>query len=66
MPNERVTIQLPDGASMGAYVATPDSPGPHPSVIVWMEILGVNAHIQSVADRVAGHGLKEALERCAI
>jgi len=41
---------------MGAYVATPDGPGPHPSVIVWMEIFGVNSHIQSVADRVAGEG----------
>lgn len=54
--NERVTITLPDGASMGAYVASPDTPGPHASVIVWMEIFGVNTHIQSVVDRVAAEG----------
>lgn len=54
--NERVAITLPDGSSMGAYVATPDTSGPHPSVIVWMEIFGVNTHIQSVVDRVASEG----------
>jgi carboxymethylenebutenolidase len=52
---ERIEIPV-DGASMGAYVARPSDPGPHPAVIVWMEIFGVNSHIQDVAERVAREG----------
>ncbi len=56
MATERVTIQVSDGSEMGGYLATPEGPGPHPSVIVWMEIFGVNAHIRDVTERVAAEG----------
>ena len=50
--SERVEIPLAGGGSMGGYQARPDGPGPHPGVLVFMEIFGVNAHIRDVTDRV--------------
>jgi carboxymethylenebutenolidase len=52
---ERVSIPV-DGGSMPAYLAKPSSGGPHPGVIVWMEIFGVNSHIRDVTERVAREG----------
>lgn len=54
--SERVEIPLAGGGSMGGYLARPDGPGPHPGVLVFMEIFGVNAHIRDVTDRVAAEG----------
>jgi carboxymethylenebutenolidase len=55
--SERVTIDV-DGHPMGAYLArpVPDDPTRFPSVVVWMEIFGVNPHIRSVVDRIAAEG----------
>ncbi len=52
---ERSEIPVESGG-MGAYVARPADAGPHPAVLVWMEIFGVNAHIRDVAERVAREG----------
>jgi carboxymethylenebutenolidase len=52
---ERASIPV-GGAVMDAYVARPKSGGPHPAVIVWMEIFGVNAHVRDVTERVAREG----------
>ncbi|HEX3867281.1 MAG TPA: dienelactone hydrolase family protein [Gemmatimonadaceae bacterium] len=41
---------------MGAYVVRPESPGPHPAMMVLQEALGVNAQIRGVADRYAELG----------
>lgn len=54
--SERVQIPVPDGTTMGAYLARPAAGGPHPGVVVYMEIFGVNGHIRDVADRVAREG----------
>jgi carboxymethylenebutenolidase len=53
---ENVTIPLKGGDSMGGYLARPAEGGPYPSVIVFMEIFGVNAHIRDVTERVAREG----------
>jgi carboxymethylenebutenolidase len=53
---ERVTIPLAAGGSMGGYLARPKQAGPHPAVIVYMEIFGVNEHIRDVTERVAREG----------
>lgn len=53
---ERVDITLVDGDSMGAYVARPTSDGPHPGVIVAMELFGVSAHVRDVCERLASLG----------
>ena len=53
---ERVSIPLTGGGKMGGYLARPKSGGPHPAVLVYMEIFGVNAHIRDVAERVAREG----------
>lgn len=53
--SERVTIDV-DGGRMPAYLVRPAAGGPHPAVIVWMEIFGVNAHIRDVTERVAREG----------
>ncbi len=52
---ERVAIPV-GGATMGGYLARPAEQGPHPAVIVWMEIFGVNSHIRAVTERVAREG----------
>jgi len=53
---EEIQIQTSDGESMGAYLALPEGGGPAPAVIVWMEIFGVNSHIQDVTRRIAAEG----------
>jgi carboxymethylenebutenolidase len=53
--SERITVPV-GGQSMGAYVARPTEPGKYPGVLVFEEIFGVNHHIRSVTDRVAGEG----------
>ena len=52
---ERVEIPTSDGA-MGAHVSRPQAVGPFPAVMVLMEAFGLNAHIRSVADRIAREG----------
>ena len=41
---------------MAGYLARPAAGGPHPAVIVYMEIFGVNPHIRDVTERVAREG----------
>ena len=53
---ERVSIPVPGSSAMPAYLARPKTGGPHPGVIVWMEIFGVNSHIRDVTERVAREG----------
>lgn len=50
-----VSIATSDG-SMSAYLARPAAEGRHPAVLVIMEAFGLNAHIKSVAERIAGEG----------
>ena len=52
---ERVVVPV-DGGQMKAYLARPKGGGPHPGVIVWEEIFGVNSHIRDVTERVAREG----------
>lgn len=50
-------ITIPVGSdSMPCYVARPEGSETLPAVIVWMEIFGVNSHIQEVTERVASEG----------
>ena len=55
--SERVTIDV-EGGKMGGYLARPlpDDPRRFPSVILFMEIFGLNPHIRSVVDRIAAEG----------
>lgn len=53
---ERVAISLQGGGTMGGYLARPESAGPHPAVLVFMEIFGINSHIREVTERVAAEG----------
>ena len=53
---ERVEIPLEGGGTMGGYLARPAEGGPHPGVVVFMEIFGINAHIRDVTERVAREG----------
>jgi carboxymethylenebutenolidase len=55
MAGRMVEVTTADGR-MGAYVSRPASAEPLPAVIVVMEAFGLNAHIQSVADRVSAEG----------
>ena len=52
---EEVTIDV-EGQKMPAFLALPAGAGPHPAVIVFEEIFGVNTHIRDVAQRLAGEG----------
>src|SRR5947208_504680 len=48
MDTREQTIDTPDGGSMGAYLALPDS-GSGPGVLVLMEIYGVGSYIRRAA-----------------
>lgn len=53
---EPVEIPFEGGGAMGGYLAVPEGDGPHPAVLVFMEIFGINAHIRDVTERVAREG----------
>lgn len=53
--SETLRIDTADG-QMGAHLALPDGAGPFPGVLVAMEAFGLNDHIRSVAERIAGEG----------
>ncbi len=53
---EKIELRVPGSTSMWAYVARPESPGPHPGLLVFQEAFGVNGHIRSVTDRLAAQG----------
>jgi carboxymethylenebutenolidase len=44
------------GQAMPAHLALPDGAGPHPAIIVFQEIFGINVHIRDVTDRLAREG----------
>ena len=56
MPANWTTINV-DGQEMEAYVALPSGEGPHPAVIIAQEVWGVNGYLQSMANRLAAHGI---------
>lgn len=53
---ETLSIPVADGTTMDGFLARPAGPGPHPGLIVFQEIFGVNEHIRDVARRFAGEG----------
>jgi carboxymethylenebutenolidase len=53
---ETKTLSVPDGTEMSAYIARPQTDGPHPGLIVLQEAFGVNAHIRDVTERFARAG----------
>lgn len=53
---EEIQIETQDGGTMAAYVARPEGDARCPAVLVFMEIFGVNDHIQDVTRRVAAEG----------
>jgi carboxymethylenebutenolidase len=56
-PTTATTVTLVSGdLSIPAYLAQPPGTGPWPGVVVIQEVFGVNAHIQSVCQRLAGAG----------
>lgn len=50
---ERVQLQVAGSSPMQAYVARPETAGPHAGLMVFQEAFGVNAHIRDVAERFA-------------
>ena len=57
MPQQNyVTITIPDGTTMNAYIAYPKGNGVFPAIIVLQEAFGVNNHIRNVTDKLAAQG----------
>lgn len=57
-----VNISVANATSeMRMYYAVPDTPGPHPAVIVGTEIFGINDHFTDIAGRLAGLGYVAAI-----
>jgi carboxymethylenebutenolidase len=52
---EKVEITVGE-TGLAGYLARPAEGGPHPAVLVWMEIFGINSHIRDVTERVAREG----------
>ena len=55
MTGQWIQVEAQDGGSFSAYLASPES-GKGPGIVLCQEIFGVNAYIQSVADRYAEEG----------
>lgn len=53
--NQTETIAMPDGGTMDAYLAVPES-GRGPGMLVLMEIFGVGDYIREATERLAGLG----------
>lgn len=53
---DRIRIDVADGSTMDGHVFRPAAAGPHPGVLLFQEIFGVNSHIQDVAARIAREG----------
>lgn len=53
---ETITLNVADGTTMNAYVATPEGAGKAPAIIVFQEIFGVNPNIRNIAERFAAIG----------
>ena len=53
---EKVSLQVADGTSMNAYVATPVESAKGPGLLVFQEAFGVNSHIRDVTERFAKQG----------
>lgn len=55
MREHELRIQTPDGV-MGAFLALPDSGGPFPPVVLFMDIWGMREQLRDVARTVAAEG----------
>ena len=53
---ENVSLQVADGTTMNAFVATPEDGGKLPGLLVFQEAFGVNPHIRDVTQRFAKQG----------
>jgi carboxymethylenebutenolidase len=53
---EKVTLQVADGTTMNAFVASPGDAGKFPGLLVFQEAFGVNPHIRDVTQRFAKQG----------
>jgi len=56
LSSQTVTIKCFDGSDMTAYVATPETVGRQPAIIVVHEAWGLNEQIRGVANRYAEQG----------
>ena len=57
MTSTSITISLPSGGHMSAYLARPDGPSSDMGVVLLQEIFGVNANMRAIADRHAANGM---------
>jgi len=55
MPDKSIDIKTPHG-TCEAYVSYPDTGGPFPAVILFMDGLGFRDVLKGMADRIAHHG----------
>jgi carboxymethylenebutenolidase len=53
---QTVTLKVPDGTSMNAFLARPTDEGKHPGMLVFQEAFGVNGHIRDICGRMAAEG----------
>jgi carboxymethylenebutenolidase len=57
MRTERTSYPSGDGkTSLSGYLAAPDSPGPHPAVLILRGVAGPEDGYTEIADRIAGWG----------
>ena len=54
--NTNIEYTTPDGQTLTGYLALPDSPGPHPGVLLIHEWWGLNHGITVLADALADEG----------
>ena len=57
MASDRITVDLPSGDHMSAYLARPDGPSSDMGLVLLQEIFGANANMRGMADRHAANGI---------
>lgn len=55
MPQIDVEVPAAEGVAEACLV-TPDGPGPHPAVLIFMDAFGLRPRLREMAARIAGHG----------
>jgi len=56
LETESVEVPTRGGGSMGGFLVRPSGGETLPAIIVYMEVFGINSHIRSITERVAGEG----------
>lgn len=60
MPGKNIKIRSRDGGQFDCYIATPDTPGKVPAIVLASAVHGVDQDVRALTDEFASHGYMAA------